>query len=402
MIGAGPAGLAASARIAEASSARVVVIDEAPVAGGRLRAQLYRRNRDWFIGSDAAQALTQRAEDAGVRIETGRQVWSLEPGFALGLSGGEVLSADYVVIATGAAEKALGLPGWTLPGVLAVGAVQTMLNVNRIVPGRRLAVIGIDPLSLSIVDELAAAGISVEGLYLPPPPAHERPGAVFQRLGTLHTLAPNRLLGVLMKLLQVPAIAEVAARMWPRTRVRIAGMPMHLRECVVGIDGGEEVTGLRVRTVTAAGAPIGKERMVPVDSVCLSGGLYPLQDLAHDCHLVDIEELGGRVPLHGPDLETTVPGLYVAGNITGIESAEVARAQGELAGAAISAQLEGCASVDTACGAVDTARAAVDIARAAVETARAEAPLRFMPDIDNGRRRMGQLWHGHLNDEVLR
>lgn len=423
VIGAGPAGLAAAAHIAEAVSAQVVLIDEGPAPGGRLRAQLYRREGNWFVGSKEAQTLVHRAEAAGVRIISNRQVWSLDQGFTLGLTGGGVLSADFVVIATGAAEKPLGLPGWTTPGVLAVGAVQSMLNINRLFPGQCLAVVGIDPLSLSIVDELAAAGIGVDGIYLPPPvsraTADDRPSIVFQSLGRLHNLAPNKILAQLMRLLTIPALAEAAARLWPRKGMRIAGMPMHLRECVVAIDGHDEVTGIRVRSVSAVGDPIGPERTVAVDSVCLSGGLYPLQDLTRDAVLVNVPELGGQVPVHSPDLETTVPGLFVAGNITGIESAEVARAQGELAGTAIGVRIAnqhtlGNTGTETGNHLGGRARDFEDqsqhlegqvrnleIARAAIEEARAATPLTFMPEIETGRGRMEQLWRAHLDDEAL-
>ncbi|WP_231446469.1 NAD(P)/FAD-dependent oxidoreductase [Brevibacterium zhoupengii] len=394
VIGGGPAGLSAASRIAEAGPTQVLVVDEGSTPGGRLRSQLYRRGSDWYIGAERAASLTERARRAGVIIESGRYAWSLDPGFVLGLSGGESISADYIVIATGAAEKALGLPGWTTPGVLAVGAVQTMLNVNRVLPGERLAIIGIDPLSLSIVDELAAADIEVAGVYLPPPPvnfsAPEPPSALFTLLGGLHRLAPNRALGLAMKALTFPGMAEVVARMWPSTGVRMAGMPLHLRECVVGIDGDDEVQSIRTRRVNTKGEPIGRERLIPVDAVCLSGGLYPLQDLTRDCLLVNVAELGGRVPLHGPDLETTTAGMYVAGNITGIESAEVARAQGELVGTVIAEKIAGN----------DDQSEAVMTARADVEEARASAPLTFMPEISAGRRRMHELWCDHLGQDM--
>lgn len=394
VIGAGPAGLSAAARIAEAGPTQVLVVDDGPTPGGRLRSQLYRRGSDWYIGAERAASLTQRARRAGVIIESSRQVWSLDPGFVLGLSGGESISADYIVVATGAAEKTLGLPGWTIPGVLAVGAVQTMLNVNRVLPGERLAVIGIDPLSLSIVDELAAADIDVAGVYLPPPPvkysALEQPSAVFTRLGGLHRLAPNRALGLAMKALTISGMAEVVARLWPCRGVRMAGMPLHLRECVVGIDGDDDVRSIRTRRLNTNGEPVGRERVIPVDVVCLSGGLFPLQDLTRDCQLVDVPELGGRVPLHGPNLETDTAGMFVAGNITGIESAEVARAQGELVGTVIAEKIAGH----------EDQSEAVITARADVEEARASAPLTFMPEIHAGRRRMHELWCDYLSQDV--
>lgn len=403
VVGAGPAGLAAAARIAETVRASVTVLDEGPVAGGRLRAQLYRRGSSWFVGAEHARALSERADRLGVSLRMGTQVWSIEslenpegtPRFSLGLTGGDTLTADHLVIATGAAERTLGLPGWTLPGVLAVGAVQSMLNIHRVVPGDRIAVIGVDPLSLSIVDELAAAGHGVTGIYLPPPPpdtaergssasgeiSGNAPSAVLRRLSHLRGLAPSGLLGAAMGALAIPGVSALVARLWPRRGMTVSGMPLHLRECVTSIDGESEVTGIRVAQVDADGRPVGRERAVAVDTVCLSGGLYPLQDLTTGCALVDVAELGGRVPLHGPNMQTNIDGLYVAGNVTGVESAEVARAQGALAGAAISAAIDG-----------HDDSAALSSARAEVETARAAAPLTFEPTIARGRRRMAELW----------
>ncbi|WP_210602564.1 NAD(P)/FAD-dependent oxidoreductase [Brevibacterium oceani] len=411
VVGAGPAGLAAAALIATTASVRVTVIDESPAPGGRLRAQIYRRNGSWFVGGDRARTLAHGARESGVTIESGCLVWSLDtrsasdrgaeaevsldspPRFRLGISGGRTLTADYLIIATGAAETAYGLPGWTTPGVLAVGAVQTMLNVHRVLPGDRLAVIGIDPLSLSIVDELAAAGAPVQGVYLPPPSTatgpFTRPSEIFSRLAELRNLAPNRLLSAAMHVLRIPGITELVARLWPAVGVRLAGMPLHLRECVVGIEGDTGVTAIRTSRVDAAGRPMGREKVIEVDSVCISGGLHPLQDLTRDCVLVDIAELGGTVPLHGPDLETTVGGLYVAGNITGIESALVAETQGRLAGTAVAARITGRVS-----------QADLESARTDVETARASAPISFMPRIVEGRHRMSELWAAHSTREA--
>jgi sarcosine oxidase subunit alpha len=121
---------------------------------------------------------------------------------------------------------------------------------------------------------------------------------------------------------------------------------------------------------------------VAVDAVCLSAGLYPLIDLAQvaGCTLVELPELGGLVPLHSRDLRTSVEGLYVAGNITGIEGAKVAMAQGRLAAVSIAAAWGKTASLS------------LDEALAAVEAARARSPLRFLPRIAEGRAKMEQLW----------
>lgn len=411
IIGAGPAGLAAATHIAKTTPAHVTVIDEGPVPGGRLRAQLYRRNGSWFVGNDHARSMSHNARRAGVSIKSGCEVWSLDtrsssvrdaeigeslswnPRFRLGISGGHTVNADYLIVSTGAAETAMALPGWTTPGVLAVGAVQTMLNVHRVLPGDRVAVIGIDPLSLSIVDELAVCGASVQGVYLAPPPRSSgptvRPSEIFARIADLRNVAPTRLLALAMNLLGVPGVAALVARVWPAVGIRLAGMPLHLRECVVGIEGDEQVTAIRTSRVNVDGRPTGREKVTAVDAVCISGDLRPLQDLTRDCVLVDIPELGGTVPLHGANMETTVSGLYVAGNTTGIESAPVAEAQGLLAGTAVAAEITGT-----------HAEAVLASARANVDRARDSAPISFMPRIREGRQRMSEMWAERLNAEV--
>ncbi|MGN6035152.1 NAD(P)/FAD-dependent oxidoreductase [Brevibacterium casei] len=412
VVGGGPAGLGAAISISERTDSSVTVVDEGPIAGGRLRAQLYRQNGNWFIGSNHARILSERAENLGVRILSGVQVWSVtsrtfhrpsppsESGpsiggnsarFSLGLEGGDVLTSDYLVIATGATETPIGMQGWTTPGVLAVGAVQSMINLHRVLPGERMAVIGVDPLSLAIADELAAAGVSVSGIYLPPPtsPDPEPPHAVIERLAALRAFAPTRLAALGMGALALPRFAEFAARVWPHRGVTIAGLPLHLRECVVAIDGDDAVTGVRTATVDSLGMPSGTERFLPVDSVCISGGLTPLLDLTRECEHVDIPELGGRVPLVGPDLETTVDGLHLAGNVTGVESAEVAKKQGFLAGAAIARDLLGGKGTDD-----------LEEARSQVDSARRSAPLSFLPGIIEGRRRMNELWQSYAGSVV--
>ena len=99
-----------------------------------------------------------------------------------------------------------------------------------------------------------------------------------------------------------------------------------------------------------------------------------------------IEELGGHIPLHGPDLSTTVPGLFVAGNITGVEGAPIAMAQGHLAGLAAAIAL----------GRVP-ARARdemVQEARARLDAARTNAPIQFHQGVTTARSRLAALWEG--------
>src|SRR5699024_181902 len=115
------------------------------------------------------------------------------------------------------------------------------------------------------------------------------------------------------------------------------------------------------------------------------GGLYPLTELAAvmGCPFQYIEELGGHVPVHNEWMETPIDGLYVAGNITGIESAKVARAQGTVAGLSIAKSM-----VQNPAG----IKHKLNEAAAHVKTIRREASIQFHPGIDEGRAKMEQAY----------
>ncbi len=92
-----------------------------------------------------------------------------------------------------------------------------------------------------------------------------------------------------------------------------------------------------VADLTADGEVVeGSERTIAVDVVCTSGGLAPLLELLAQagCPQVFVPQLGGYAPLHGPDMQTSLAGIWVAGCASGVEGAKVAMGQGRLAGTA--------------------------------------------------------------------
>ncbi|UZM99225.1 FAD-dependent oxidoreductase [Lysinibacillus sp. MHQ-1] len=108
-----------------------------------------------------------------------------------------------------------------------------------------------------------------------------------------------------------------------------------------------QVEGVILATVNTDGSIVkGSEQHIKADFICIAGGLYPLAELASlaGCPFHYIEQLGGFIPLHNEQMETNLEGLYVAGNITGIEGAKVALAQGEVAALTIAQHLNGGAS----------------------------------------------------------
>jgi sarcosine oxidase subunit alpha len=384
VIGAGPAGLSAAIAAAEAG-ARVTVIDENPAPGGRLLGQLHQESDgNWWIGKEVAAELTDRAAVAGVQLMERREVWGMYPEWKLALDGGETLTASCVVLASGAAERALPIPGWTLPGAMTIGAAQTLTNYYRVLPGKRVAVVGVDPLSLTVAHELTMAGAEVVGIYLPPADLFSKekgdPQYNLGYLAGMADLAPNAFLRAGAKLVGVPAIRKLAAALYPKAGIPVLGTKLKLRQRVSSIEGDDRVYGVAIDEVDRNGRPTGRSRFLEVDCVCLSGGLYPVQELTAGCSIERIDELGGHVPLHSPEMETSLRNLFVAGNITGIEGAKIARAQGALAGSAAAARL----------GLLDAA--AVTLAADRVDQARNTSPITFHPDIVQGRRRAAEAW----------
>lgn len=390
VIGSGPAGMSAAIKAAE-NGATVALIDEHPIAGGKLLGQLHEEpTTGWWIGKEVAQELASKVKKLGIICFQETEVWGIFPHWKVLLNKGEELQAEHVIIATGAAEKAIPIPGWTIPGVMAVGAAQVLTNYHRVKPGKKVAIIGVDPLSLTVARELQMAGIDVVGIFLPPMNEFTKdlssPQRMVAYLASMSNLAPNKFLKFTGKMMQQTALQNIGAKIYPRNGVKVWGIPLFLRKTVVEIEGTEQVARIKIAPITVAGI-IDKKKLttLEVDCVCLSGGLYPLSELAGaaQCDFVYLEELGGHVPLHGPEMETTKSGIFVAGNITGIESAKVALAQGELAGTVICARL-GLLK--------DEPNSLIKKAQEKVKLARENSLIKFQPNIEIGREKLHQLW----------
>jgi sarcosine oxidase subunit alpha len=267
---------------------------------------------------------------------------------------------------------------------MTIGAAQTLTNYYRVLPGKRVAVVGIDPLSLTVARELTMAGAEVVGIFLPPADLFSKekgdPQYTLGYLSGMADLAPNTFLRAGAKLAGVTALRKFAAALYPKAGIPVLGVKLKLRQRVSSIHGDDRVTGVEIEDVDRNGRPTGRSRFVEVDCVCLSAGLYPVQELTAGCSNERIDELGGHVPLHSPEMETSLRNLFVAGNITGIEGAKIAMAQGTLAGCAAAARL----------GLLDAT--AVMLAAGLVGQARETSPITFQPDILQGRRRATEAW----------
>lgn len=288
IIGAGPAGLAA-AQAASEGGATVTLVDALPEPGGQIgrgrwRAEpgaadfkVLREGRATFLGSTRVLAALSGA--LGV----------------LGPEGSARLPYDRLVLATGARERFLPFPGWTLPGVLGAGGLQAMVKGGLDVRGRRVVVAGTGPLLLAVADHLRRRGAAVLAV------AEQAPRAA---------LAP-----LLPHLLRHPARLTQA---WG-----FRGLPLRFGSWIVRAEASER--GLRLHLHT----PRRLERL-DADLLATGFGLLPTLDLAQVLGCV-LE--GGRVRV-AEDLRTSVAGVFAAGESTGVGGEEKARAEGRLAGLA--------------------------------------------------------------------
>lgn len=405
VVGAGPAGLSAGMEAARLG-ASVIVVDENSTPGGRLPSQIHPepgRPGRWTDGPDRAAELTDKARAAGVRLMCGTSVWSASPGWkggdewfvgcsptAPGKGAGEApsgLMARTVILATGAVQNALPLPGWTLPGVITAGAATSMINCHRVLPGRRVVIVGFNALALAASHLMTACGVDVIGVCLPPVnPFHDAPARPREALAELVRLASwgPGLVGKSTRLLS--GLSSRAAHLFPASGWKVMGVPLMPRRRVTAVVGTERVDAVKTMDLTAHGRTVkDSDGLRRVDTVVTSAGLAPLIDLAQvvGCRLVHLTGLGGWVPIHGPDLATTEPGVFAAGSVTGVEGAPVASAQGRLAGLSAAGFL-GLAGGIALIREVEHCREDIDQAR--------RRALSLLPNIDSGRRSMDSIW----------
>ncbi|EOP97025.1 NAD(P)/FAD-dependent oxidoreductase [Bacillus cereus] len=395
IIGAGPAGLSASISCAR-FGLKVLVIDEFMKPGGRLLGQLHQEpTGEWWNGIKESKRLHEEAESLSVHIRCGVSVYNLdrdENNWFVHTNIG-TLEAPFVLLATGAAEYSIPLPGWTLPGVMSIGAAQVMTNVHRVQVGKKGIIIGANILSFAILSELQLAGITVDHIVLPEKSELSQkagePEEVLNSLLNAAHLAPSAFLRIGSHFMKFDWIRKAGLTFYPNNGMKINGTPLHLRKAALEIIGTDQVEGVRIANIDSKGNVInGSEKIYEADFVCIAGGLYPLAELAAvaGCPFHYISELGGHVPLHSETMETPLPGLFVAGNITGIESGKIAMAQGTVAGLSIAKY---------ASKKRDIVDQQLSHAIQNVHFVRQKAAIQFNPMVDIGRRKMNEIWRDY-------
>lgn len=397
VVGAGPAGLAAAVKAADLGLC-VALVDAGPRPGG----QFYRHpapelgaakpealHHRWGAFTALAVRFAAHRRAGTVRHVANHHVWTVErtpdawtlhtvavPGTESRTDEGDrtgvaaaaspvALSARSVLLATGAYERQLPFPGWTLPGVVSAGGAQAMLKSGLVLPGSRIVVAGSGPLLLAVAASLAAAGAEVP--------------AVIEAAGYLgYGRHLRALAGDPSKFVEGGGYAATLARHRIRVRTRAAVVEAH---------GTDRVRAVTVAELGRDWEPLtGRRRRIECDAVAVGHGLLPQLELATALGCETGGTPDGAVAVTVDEGQrTSVDGVWAAGETVGVGGAELAMAEGESAALDIAAVLR-----------AGGGRAVVD----AVRLRRRRERLRGFADAMGAVHAPGAGWTGWVSDET--
>lgn len=314
VVGAGPAGMSAAVRL-RSSGLSVLVVDEQPAPGG----QIYRAveavaptaigrvlGEEYLAGASLAESFRR----SGAVYEPLTQVWQIEPGWRVFMTHGgraEAVRAKRVVLALGAQERPTPFPGWTLPGVLTVGAGQILLKTSRQVPSQPVWIAGTGPLPLLYMAQLIRAGGKIAGW-----------------LDTAPTDTFRRALPWAGAMLA--GWKEIRKGLQWTSELKKAGV-RHIR----GVVNIRALGDGRLQEVEYT-LHDGTTRREPAEVLLSHEGIVPSIHVtrALDCHHVWSEQQSCLVPDLDEWGETNQQGIFVAGDGAGIGGAKAAAVRGEL------------------------------------------------------------------------
>jgi sarcosine oxidase subunit alpha len=306
IIGGGPAGLCAAISAASLG-AKVTLIDRNDDLGGQLIKQTH-----MFFGSQKQYASIRGIDIAGILMKDLEKYQDkidiMLDATVIGMYEDGVIALEQnekyikikpqsVIVATGASEKFLTFPNNDLPGIYGAGAVQTLANVHGVAPGKNIVMVGAGNIGLIVSYQLMQAGINIKAI--------------------------------------IDASPKIGGYLVHASKIRRMGIPIltsHTIKYAHGKDHLEKVTLCRLDEKWQQ-IP-GSEFDIETDVLCISVGLSPLTELLwqQGCEMKYIPELGGHVPVRNHDLETSIKGIYVAGDVAGVEEASSAMVEGKLAG----------------------------------------------------------------------
>ena len=323
IVGGGPSGLAA-AIVASAGGLKTVLLEERVSLGGQIYKQLgtgfvvdpkiARLGKDYDRGTELINAA--KASDATILTDCiVASIDGMGITYSVGESPTQEITARNIIIASGAADRAIVFPGWTLPGVFTAGGAQTLVKTQKINIGSKVVFAGSGPLALAFPSQLSGYGVNLVQVLEsgPAPRATDIVKILGAVLGNVHLLV------------------DAARYRWNILRKRV---PLSYGRIVVRAEGD----GCVERVVHAASDkkwnPIpGTEQTIEADGLCLGYGFSPSVEALRllGCEFTLNEDLGGPCVVIDENCKTSVPHVWAVGDGAGVEGVYVAMAQGKIA-----------------------------------------------------------------------
>lgn len=331
IIGAGPAGMAA-AEAASAMGIGVTVVDEQAARGGQFLRQppASFKLTNWLPGKtySKAKSLLCRSETLSdvqwLMRSTVSGIFPLkhtqpdEPRFRIVIDteqGARECHARSILIAGGCYDLPVIFPGWTTPGVMAAGGIQAFIKSQQLVPGQRFVLAGSHPLQLVIADQIIQAGGEVAAVLF----AQSKSSA----LSLIRH--PLTLWQHASKFTQMASTLK---------RLCKAGVKVRFNQVVVQANGAEQLQSVSVAGVNRQGEIL-KDGRQEIDcdrlGVCFSflSSTELVRQLNAACKWN--ARRGGWVAQHDEWMRSSIPGVYLAGEATGVAGFDAAMLEGKLA-----------------------------------------------------------------------
>jgi len=316
VVGAGPAGIRAAQTLVH-HGVRPVLIDEAPAPGGqiyrqappgRARSPRSQYGFEWRKAAAIHRAGAELARQSDYR--PGTTVWNAAPGL-LDVQDGQGIGVqpyERLLLATGATDRVLPFPGWTLPGVFTLGGAQVALKAQQCVLGPRIVFAGTGPLLYLVAYQYARAGAQVAAVL------DSSPGAGSVRTALLMARQPALL---------VKGAYYVA---W----LRAHRVPLYTCATLQEAQGNGRVDGVTARWR-------GRSLSLACDALATGYGLRSETQLADllGCEFAFDADFRAWLPRMDADGRSSVPQIYLAGDGAGIGGADLAELAGELAALAM-------------------------------------------------------------------
>lgn len=312
IVGAGPAGITAARTLLE-HGLTPVLVDESLRGGGQIYRRQpanFQRSAKQLYGFEAgkATALHRTMDELATRIDYRPEtlVWNAENGRLDMLNNGHAESIEYaqIIVATGATDRILPVPGWTLPGVYSLGAAQIALKYQGCAIGERVAFCGSGPLLYLVAYQYAKAGAKVVAV-LDSAPFSAQCRALPALLGQSATLAKG---------------------LYYRAWLTAHGIPVHQGATLSHIDGEQRVTGIHW-----------DQQEIACDAVAFAHALRSETQLADllGCEFSWNALNRAWLPQRDAAGRSSVTGVYLAGDGAGIMGADAAQMAGERAALAL-------------------------------------------------------------------